>query len=165
MPMVASFVAVGTNCVLNYILIFGKLGVPKEITGVRGAAIATVTARVVECVIVVVSMYRRKARFPYLKGTFKSMRIPKKVASLVATKSAPLICNELCWSVGMTLLGVCYSYYGGSVVAGYSISSTVWNLLRRWENGASTDAALCSPFIFVVLEKSQKVALMAVHLL
>lgn len=128
MPMVASFVAVGTNCVLNYILIFGKLGVPEEITGVRGAAIATVTARVVECVIVVVSMYRRKARFPYLKGTFKSLRIPKKVASLVAKKSAPLICNELCWSVGMTLLGVCYSYYGGSVVAGYSISSTVWNL-------------------------------------
>ncbi|MBP5231021.1 MAG: polysaccharide biosynthesis C-terminal domain-containing protein, partial [Clostridia bacterium] len=41
-PMVASILAIFTNLVLNYVLIFGKFGAPA--LGVRGAAIATVAS-------------------------------------------------------------------------------------------------------------------------
>ena len=40
----------------------------------------------------------------------------------------PLLFNEFFWSLGMSLLSVAYSLHGISVVAGYSISSTVMNL-------------------------------------
>ena len=44
-PMVASIAAVITNLVLNYLLIFGKFGLPA--LGAAGAAIATVISRFV----------------------------------------------------------------------------------------------------------------------
>ena len=42
-PMVGGLVAVAVNMSLNYVLIFGKLGMP--VLGVKGAAIATVLSR------------------------------------------------------------------------------------------------------------------------
>ena len=51
-PMIAGSAAVLTNLVLNYLLIFGHLGLPA--LGVRGAALATVISRYVELAIVAV---------------------------------------------------------------------------------------------------------------
>ena len=50
-PMIASMAAVLLNLVLNYLLIFGKLGLPAM--GVRGAAYATLISRIVEMTIMV----------------------------------------------------------------------------------------------------------------
>jgi putative MATE family efflux protein len=50
-PMYYNLVANALNVVFGYILIFGHLGVPEEVTGVRGAAIAATLARVVSAVI------------------------------------------------------------------------------------------------------------------
>lgn len=71
-PMIASTVAVITNFVLNYVMIFGKLGLPAM--GVSGAALATVISRFAELLILVVWAIRtlrnigfwraRTARFP-----------------------------------------------------------------------------------------------------
>ena len=46
LPMLTSLLSVATNTLLNSILIFGLLGFPE--LGLRGAAIATAIARVVE---------------------------------------------------------------------------------------------------------------------
>ena len=47
-PMIASCVGIGINVVLNFILIFGYLGMPKM--GVVGAALGTVISRYIEAV-------------------------------------------------------------------------------------------------------------------
>lgn len=125
-PMVAGFIAVFTNCCFNWVLIFGKLGFPA--LGVEGAAIATVISRYVECVVIIVYITRQKHRFMYFNGVFKSLFIPKNIFKDITVKGMPLLFNEFFWSLGMSLLSMAYSLYGISVVAGYSISSTVMNL-------------------------------------
>ena len=46
-----SLVSLSINVALNYLLIYGKFGFPA--LGVRGAALATVISRVVECAVIV----------------------------------------------------------------------------------------------------------------
>ncbi len=127
-PMVTGFAAVFTNCALNYVLIFGKFGAPKM--GVKGAAIATVISRFVECICIVIYSYSKKKRFPYFNKAFTSLYIPKKLAGQVTLKAMPLLFNEFFWSLGISMLSMGYSLYGINVVAGYSITSTVMNLFN-----------------------------------
>ncbi len=125
-PMVAGFVAVITNCCFNWVLIFGKLGAPA--LGVVGAAVATVISRYTECVIILIYALKNKHRFKYFKGAFRSLKMPVGIFKDITVKGMPLLFNEFFWSMGMSLLSMAYSLHGISVVAGYSISSTVMNL-------------------------------------
>ncbi len=125
-PMLMGLAAVITNCLFNYLLIFGKIGFPR--LGVRGAAIATVLSRFVEFGLLAVYCFKKRGRFPYLHGAFRSLHIPAGVLGQIGKKGMPLLFNELFWSSGVALTGAGYSLHGLSVVAGYSISSTVVNL-------------------------------------
>ncbi len=126
LPMRAGITAVLVNLTFNYILIFGKFGFPA--LGVVGAAIATVLARVVEMLIVVVWAHLHTERLPYIPGLYRRLRVPKPLAGQVLLLGAPLLVNELLWSGGMTMLNQCYSLRGLEVVSAFNISSTVGNL-------------------------------------
>lgn len=126
MPMVTSIIAVVTNCVFNYLLIFGRLGFPA--LGVVGAAAATVLSRYVELAVVLIVIFLRRRKCAFFSGVFRGFRIPGELVWQITVKGMPLLVNELFWSVGMSLLSMGYSLHGLSVVAGYSISSTVTNL-------------------------------------
>ncbi len=127
-PMLASVIAVVANLFLDYILIFGKLGMPK--LGVKGAAIATVIARVLECVIVIVWTHWNKHKNEFIIGAYDSLKIPKAVFYKILQKGVPLLCNELLWAMGMAAIAKCYSYRGLEVVAAQNISSTITNLFN-----------------------------------
>ena len=126
LPMKAGIAAIFVNLGLNYVLIFGKLGFPA--LGVVGAAIATVIARFVECGIVVIWAHCHTKEHPYIRGLYRSLRVPKKLLGRVALKGTPLLLNEVLWSAGMTTLNQCYSVRGLEVVSAINISSTVSNL-------------------------------------
>lgn len=126
LPMKAGITAVLVNLVLNYILIFGKLGFPAM--GVEGAAIATVIARLIECAVIVVWTHRHRARNPFLETAYATWRIPKALLRQIAVIGLPLLVNELLWSSGMTMLNQCYSMRGLEVVSAVNITTTVTNL-------------------------------------
>ena len=56
LPMVSATVALFTNFILNYILIFGHLGLP--MLGIKGAAIATVISRYIEFLLLVLFNFK-----------------------------------------------------------------------------------------------------------
>ena len=126
LPMKAGIVAVFVNLVFNYLLIFGKLGLPE--LGVVGAAVATVIARVVECVIVIVWTHRHTERCGFIAGAYRSLRVPAPLLGQIARLGAPLLVNEVLWSAGMTTLNQCYSVRGLEVISALNISSTISNL-------------------------------------
>lgn len=128
LPMLAGVVAVSVNLLLNYMLILGKWGAPA--LGVVGAAIATVTARFVECFIVVWWTHRHKEKNPYIVGAYKSLMIPRDLMVKIIKKGTPLLINEALWSLGMATLLQCYSVRGLGVVAGMNISNTIINLFN-----------------------------------
>lgn len=127
-PMLAGIVAVITNLILDTILIFGLLGAPA--LGVRGAAIATVIARFVECLIVIVWTHMHKDKNPYIIGAYQSLRIPSKILKDISIKGTPLMINEMLWASGMAVIAQCYAIRGLEVVAAQNISSTITNLFN-----------------------------------
>lgn len=127
-PMKAGITAVFVNLILNYILIYGKLGLPA--LGVVGAAIATVVSRYVEAAIVIIWTHRHKEKNSYIVGIYKTLRVPKHLALKFFIKGAPLLVNETLWSSGMAMLTQCYSVRGLSVIAGLNIANTINNVFN-----------------------------------
>lgn len=127
-PMIASFVAVGTNAILDYILIFGLGPIPK--LGVAGAALATVIARYIEALIVIVWAHAHKEKNRYLAGAYRGLGIPKAEFKAIIIKGFPLMLNEILWAAGMTTVTQCYSIRGLEVIAGLNIATTITNLFN-----------------------------------
>ena len=126
LPMKAGLIAVFVNLVLNWLLIFGKLGFPR--LGVVGAAAATVISRFTEMAIVVIWTHRHLDRFPFMRGVWSSLRVPGEVFRKVIILGMPLLFNELLWSGGMTVLNQCYSVRGLEVVSAMNIYITISDL-------------------------------------
>ena len=127
-PMVASIVAVGTNAVFNWLLIFGIYPFPA--LGVVGAAWGTVIARIVELAIVVIWSHTHASRTLFVKGLYRSLRIPLHLVGQITVKTFPLMVNELLWSSGMTILNQCYSTRGLVAVAAVNIAVTISNVFN-----------------------------------
>lgn len=128
-PMVAGIVAVATNIVLNYLLIFG-IGFFPEL-GVIGAAIATVISRFIQTGIVMVWTHINASSLGFVEGLFETLLIPKKLAGRIIRKGLiPLVSNEFLWSAGIAIQAQCWSMRGIDVVAGMNISNTVVNLFN-----------------------------------
>lgn len=127
-PMVAGIVSVFVDIIFNYLLIYGKFGMPRM--GVRGAAVATVLARLVECMVVIIWAHRKKQEHEFLQGVYQTFRIPKPVTLAMLKKGLPIFFNEFLWAGGMAAMTQCYSIRGLEIVAGMNISNALCNLLN-----------------------------------
>ena len=98
------------NTGLNYLLIFGHGGFPA--LGVRGAAVATLLARMSECVICVVCALRSK-NIPLDIGCF--LRPGTEMVGRFLKYASPVVLNEAAWGLGNSLLTVILGYTENSV--------------------------------------------------
>lgn len=128
LPMKASIAAVFVNLVLNYLLIYGKFGLP--ILGVKGAAIATVISRIVQLLIEIIWVRCNLEKVPFMKGVYSSMRVSGKLIKNVIIMGLPLMINETLWSAGVVSQKQSYSLRGLAVVAGMNINSTMFNVFN-----------------------------------
>ncbi|MBR4707048.1 MAG: MATE family efflux transporter, partial [Pseudobutyrivibrio sp.] len=127
-PMVAGMVAVATNAILDYCLIFGFGPFPK--LGVAGAAIATVIARYIEAAIVIIWAHTHRSLNKYLEGAYLGFGIPREVFRPILIKGTPLMLNEVLWAAGVSAVTQSYSVRGMNVLTALSMSNTVGNLFN-----------------------------------
>lgn len=125
-PMVSGITAVFTNLILNYIFIFGKLGLPAM--GAAGAALATTISRFVELGVVAIWTHTHPEKNPFVKGVYRSLRIPLALLGQLLIRCLPLLLNELSWALAKTFMNQCYSTCSLEVMSAINIMSTLNNL-------------------------------------
>lgn len=133
-PLVASITGILFNTIGNYCLIF-IAGL-----GVKGAAIATVIARFVECSILLIAIYKYHpvVLFQWRHVTQISMIMVKQFFK----ESVILIIKDASWGIGMALYMVIYAQMGTAVVASINIISTIRSLAFVLMAGISSASAV-----------------------
>ena len=116
--------AVVLNIVLNAVLIFGLLGFPQM--EIAGAALATVIARGVELLLVILEDARSKTVKMRWKYLIHSDKILKKD---FYHYTAPVMANELVWGCGFTMFSVIMGHLGSDAVAANSLANIVKNII------------------------------------
>jgi putative MATE family efflux protein len=120
-----SIVAILTNTLLNFVLIFGLFGFPR--LEVVGAAIGTLIARIVEFSLTLLLLMKKgKAFNTSLKALFKINPVVLKGIFIMAI---PLTLNEALWSLGQTTYLQAYSTRGDSALAAMNITNAISQLV------------------------------------
>lgn len=126
------------NCSINYVLIYGRFGAPEM--GVRGAAIGTLTARIVELFVFAWYVFVRDRRVSMQPSDFLSA--DREMARDFFRVASPVILTQTLWGLANALQTVILGHMSNVAIAAQSISSNVFLLLKVASVGASSAAAI-----------------------
>ena len=123
-PLKVSIISFTVNTALNYVLIFGKLGMPAM--GIRGAALGTLIARIVEILLIVYAIYGTKS---ILAASFSELMSWKKdfVKRYIDT-IYPVILTEGFWALGQVMYTAAYARIGEEATAAVQLTNTIQNV-------------------------------------
>lgn len=123
LTLFAGMAAVVINTVLNYILIFGYLGMPKM--GAEGTAVATAISKLIECLIILAAVYAKK--LPGCTKLRDLIFVKSSFFKVFMVTALPLLINEFVWSLGESIYTGIYGVIGTkeatSMIITYPIQS------------------------------------------
>lgn len=113
--------SVVVNIILNAAMIFGMS------MGIRGAALATVLARVFETIMALIAVRRKQC--PPLRVGLVFHSENKQLHRDYWKYTIPLLINQLGWGGGVTMYSVIMGHLGSDAVAANSIASIVRSMI------------------------------------
>ena len=136
--LVASLCAVAVNTAGNYILIFGKLGVPA--LGITGAGIATLGSQLLNLLILAICFVR------CLHKEGDRMQLSLYLAKLNGKEYLRMICpiliSEFLWSLGQNVESAVYGHLGTQNLAADTLTCPVQGLMAGALSGLSAAAGV-----------------------
>ena len=141
MVKIAFFLSLQTlfiNCAVNYVLIYGKFGAPQ--LGVTGAAIGTLTARVIECGVLIFYVAKKEKNLRLrLKDYFKF----SKTFCLDYLKiTGPMVDVQGLWGLNTAMQTAILGHMTSAAIAANSAASTLFLLVKSIPSGAASTASI-----------------------
>ena len=126
-----SIASLVSNIILNYIFIFGKLGLPAM--GVTGASLATLISRIIEFVIIFIYVFYvdKKIRFKFSSLKEHNNTLFKDYIKY----GLPLMAGQLVWGVNLTANSIILGHLTTSVITATSLANTLNSLMYVGMNG------------------------------
>lgn len=138
LPMYVSIIGILINTGLNYILIYGKLGFSP--LNEKGAAIATVIARVIQLITIIylisVYDYGLKAKLK------KYLGLPKELIKEMTKVCTPIFFTEVFWILGTMSLSIAYAKLGTKQAASIQIADIMFSIAAIFFMGVSNAASV-----------------------
>lgn len=134
-PLYASIASALINTGLNWLLIFGNLGMPK--LGVNGAAIASVISQLANVALIAVfylHQTQKKIRF--------SLRLGKGGYGRYFAMLLPIVLTEFLWTLGQNVNTYIYGHIGTKELAAMSLTGPVQGLFIGALSGISQAAGI-----------------------
>ena len=128
---IISIVSLIVNGGINYTLIFGNFGFPEM--GIQGAAIGTLTARILEFLIVIVYVLKIDKKVQIFHGgllqeTFST--VSRGLWKNFVKVSSPVIVSGMLWAVSVPMQTAILGHLSADAIAANSVSTTFFQYLK-----------------------------------
>ncbi len=137
-PLYGAVCSVATNVALNYVFIYGRLGLPAM--GVKGAALATVCAAAVN--VLVIALLAKRAKHPYALNYRAHFRWNRAALAIYLRKCFPIIMNELLVGVGMMVINIVLGRQSEQAIAATAVFRTLEGFVIGFFAGFSNAASV-----------------------
>lgn len=122
--LVTTVIALFVNIGLNYVLIFGRLGLPAM--GVRGAALATLITRIVEMIVVCVYVFAVQKQLEFRPKDL--LRVDGTLARDYMRYGLPVGLTDMQWALIGMIKSAIIGQMGAAFMAANNIASSMANL-------------------------------------
>lgn len=133
-----SVLALVVNCGINYVLIFGRFGAPE--LGVTGAAIGTLTARILECAVLIRYIVQKEKYLRLKLADF--MQRDQTLLKDYLKVLMPLLVFSVLWGINTAMQTVVLGHMNSAAIAANSAASNLYLVVKSAAVGAASAASV-----------------------
>lgn len=137
-PLYGGIASVIANCIFNYLLIFGKCGLPRM--GAAGAALGTVFAGIVNLMVLFAFVLAKK--LPFVLAFSRHFRWSRIFVREYLQKCFPILCNEVLIGIGNMMVNIVLGHQSEQAIAAVAVFRTLEGLVIAFFSGFSNAATV-----------------------